>query len=77
MLYICRQLLYEALNSQLEERIPFLYGTIRDVHEHNSGAQVKRQFCAFYDYSYEYKQTPMLRRECSQWAFLQAKYEKH
>ncbi len=36
-----RQLLYEALNSQLEERIPFLYGTIRDVHEHNAGAQVR------------------------------------
>ncbi len=38
-----RQLLYGALNSQLGERIPFLYGTIKDVHEHNAGAQVEEE----------------------------------
>ncbi len=31
-----RQLLYEALNAQLEERIPFLYSTIEDLHAHNA-----------------------------------------
>lgn len=30
-----RSLLYEALNDQLEERIPFLYSTIQDVHQHS------------------------------------------
>ena len=34
-----RQLLYEALNAQLEERIPFLFSTIRDVHEHSQPDQ--------------------------------------
>ena len=29
-----RALLYEALNAQLEERIPFLFSTIEDVHGH-------------------------------------------
>eukprot|EP00094_Tigriopus_californicus_P005705 TCALIF_05499-PA protein Name:"Similar to Hem Membrane-associated protein Hem (Drosophila melanogaster)" AED:0.06 eAED:0.06 QI:71/0.83/0.85/1/0.83/0.85/7/245/1120 len=29
-----RELLYEALNAQLEERIPFLFSTIEDVHKH-------------------------------------------
>ena len=31
-----RELLREALNAQLEERIPFLYSTIQDFHEHAS-----------------------------------------
>lgn len=31
-----RELLQEALNAQLEERIPFLYSTILDFHEHAS-----------------------------------------
>jgi hypothetical protein len=31
-----RELLREALNAQLEERIPFLYSTIEDFHEHAS-----------------------------------------
>ena len=30
-----RQLLYEAVNTQLEERIPFLFTTISDFHEHS------------------------------------------
>ena len=30
-----RQLLYESLNAQLEERIPFLYSTIGDIHSHS------------------------------------------
>jgi NCK-associated protein 1 len=33
-----RSLLDDALNSQLDERIPFLYSTINDVHEHNAAA---------------------------------------
>ena len=28
-----RELLYEALNAQLEERIPFLFSTIEDIHK--------------------------------------------
>ncbi len=35
-----RQLLYEALNDQLKERIPFLFSTIQDLHDHSAGAQV-------------------------------------
>jgi Membrane-associated apoptosis protein len=31
-----RELLQEALNAQLEERIPYLYSTILDFHEHAS-----------------------------------------
>ena len=30
-----RQLLYDALNTQLSERIPFLYTAISDFHEHS------------------------------------------
>ena len=30
-----RELLYEAVNAQLEERIPFLYSTVDDVHKHS------------------------------------------
>lgn len=30
-----KNLIDEALNTQLEERIPFLYSTISDVHEHS------------------------------------------
>ena len=33
-----RSLLDEALKSQLEERIPFLYGTMEDVHDHNASS---------------------------------------
>ena len=29
-----RSLLYDAVNTQLEERIPFLYSTVQDIHEH-------------------------------------------
>jgi NCK-associated protein 1 len=31
-----RELLREALNAQLEERIPFLHSTIKDFHDHAS-----------------------------------------
>ena len=34
-----RELLYEALNAQLEERIPFLYTTVSDVHEHSQQSE--------------------------------------
>lgn len=34
-----RQLLYEALSAQLEERIPFLFSTIQDVHSHSQPEQ--------------------------------------
>merc|ERR1712226_1305305 len=30
-----RELLYSALNSRLEERIPFLYGTIEDLYDNS------------------------------------------
>merc|ERR1712141_473686 len=30
-----KELIDESLNMQLEERIPFLYSTISDVHEHS------------------------------------------
>ena len=30
-----RQLLYDALNTQLSERIPFLYTAISDFHQHS------------------------------------------
>ena len=41
-----RSLLDEALKSQLEERIPFLYGTIEDVHDHNASSN-RRVQCQF------------------------------
>ena len=41
-----RSLLDEALKSQLEERIPFLYGTIEDVHDHNASSN-RRVHCKF------------------------------
>ena len=34
-----RGLLDEALNAQLGERVPFLYSTINDVHDHNMSEQ--------------------------------------
>ncbi|XP_040573731.1 membrane-associated protein Hem [Lepeophtheirus salmonis] len=34
-----RELLYEAVNAQLEERIPFLYSTIQDFHQHSPPEQ--------------------------------------
>ena len=30
-----KQLIDDSLNAQLDERIPFLYSTISDVHEHS------------------------------------------
>ena len=33
-----RSLLDDALKSQLEERIPFIYGTMEDVHAHNAAS---------------------------------------
>merc|ERR550539_982542 len=38
-----RSLLDEALKSQLEERIPFLYGTMEDVHDHNASSNSSDQ----------------------------------
>ena len=38
-----RALLYDAVNAQLDERIPFLYSTIKDIHNHQNQAQMSAQ----------------------------------